>query len=242
MEGDLEDLQNGVASTHAGVIPRVLFHLFNVLESVKTEYSVRVSFIELYNEELKDLLSPEDDFTKLRIFEDSTKKGVVISGLEETMIKDAADGIRVLKQGSHKKQVAATRCNENSRLVAELAAELAFANASNYAVCVNSRSHCVFAITTHIKEISSDGEELLKVGKLNLVDLAGSENIGRSGAENKRAREAGVINQSLLTLGRVINALVDHSPHVPYRNVYDLVFEGSQLVSTKFLLQYLQGE
>jgi len=50
-----------------------------------------------------------------------------------------------------------------------------------------------------------------------LVDLAGSENIRRSGAENARAREAGKINQSLLTLGRVINALVDRSPHIPYR-------------------------
>lgn len=58
---------------------------------------------------------------------------------------------------------------------------------------------------------------MLKVGKLNLVDLAGSENIGRSGAENKRAKEAGMINQSLLTLGRVINALVERSPHIPYR-------------------------
>lgn len=58
---------------------------------------------------------------------------------------------------------------------------------------------------------------MLRVGKLNLVDLAGSESIGRSGAENKRAREAGMINQSLLTLGRVINALVEQSQHVPYR-------------------------
>ncbi len=59
----------------------------------------------------------------------------------------------------------------------------------------NSRSHCLFSITVHIKENTPDGEELLKVGKLNLVDLAGSENIGRSGAENKRAKEAGMINQ-----------------------------------------------
>lgn len=58
---------------------------------------------------------------------------------------------------------------------------------------------------------------MVKVGKLNLVDLAGSENIGRSGAIDKRAREAGNINQSLLTLGRVINCLVDHTSHVPYR-------------------------
>ena len=69
----------------------------------------------------------------------------------------------------------------------------------------------------HIKENSVDGEELLKTGKLNLVDLAGSENIGRSGAVDKRAREPGNINQSLLTLGRVITALVERAPHVPYR-------------------------
>ena len=52
---------------------------------------------------------------------------------------------------------------------------------------------------------------------MNLVDLAGSENIGRSGAKDQRKREAGMINQSLLTLGRVINSLVDHRGHVPYR-------------------------
>lgn len=57
----------------------------------------------------------------------------------------------------------------------------------------------------------------MKTGKLNLVDLAGSENIGRSGAVERRAREAGNINQSLLTLGRVITSLVERAPHIPYR-------------------------
>lgn len=56
---------------------------------------------------------------------------------------------------------------------------------------------------------------MLKTGKLNLVDLAGSENSGRSGAVGKRAREAGNINQSLLTLGEVITALVERAPHAP---------------------------
>lgn len=88
----------------------------------------------------------------------------------------------------------------------------------------------------HIRETAVDGEEMLKTGKLYLVDLAGSENIGRSGAVGKRACEAGMyfiyhtipftinfasflgnINQSLLTLGRVITALVEHARHVPYR-------------------------
>ena len=81
----------------------------------------------------------------------------------------------------------------------------------------SSRSHTVFTITVHVKEFTKDGEEVLRIGKLNLVDLAGSENVGKSGAVDGRAREAGNINQSLLTLGRVITCLVEHSPHIPYR-------------------------
>ena len=82
----------------------------------------------------------------------------------------------------------------------------------------SSRSHCIFTLTLHSKETTPEGEDLLKVGKLNLVDLAGSECVGRSGAKDARAKEAGNINQSLLTLGRVISALVERTPHVPYRD------------------------
>ncbi|KAI9015182.1 P-loop containing nucleoside triphosphate hydrolase protein [Gaertneriomyces semiglobifer] len=191
MEGDLASGKR----EHAGVIPRTLYALFDSLEGGDLEYSVRVSFIELYNEELKDLLSSEEDARKLRIYEDYNKKGsVVIQGIEETLVKNAQDVISVLQRGSNKRQIAATNMNETS-----------------------SRSHSIFCITVHIKETTPEGEELVKVGKLNLVDLAGSENIMRSGAKHGRAKEAGMINQSLLTLGRVINALVDRSPHVPYR-------------------------
>ncbi|GJW44870.1 kinesin-like protein KIN-5C [Tanacetum coccineum] len=80
------------------------------------------------------------------------------------------------------------------------------------------RSHSLFSITIHIKEATLEGEELIKCGKLNLVDLAGSENISGSGAREVRAREAGEINKSLLTLGRVVNALVEHLGHIPYRD------------------------
>ncbi|KAJ3161688.1 kinesin motor protein cin8 [Geranomyces michiganensis] len=192
MEGDLTIAQG----PQAGMIPRTLYSLFNHLESQDIgEYSVRVSFTELYNEELKDLLSSDEDLRKLRIFDDYQRKGsIVIQNLEEILVKSAADVIAVLQRGSMKRQSAATKMNE-----------------------VSSRSHSIFCITVHIKEATPEGEELLKVGKLNLVDLAGSENIGRSGALDRRAKEAGMINQSLLTLGRVINALVDRSPHVPYR-------------------------
>lgn len=193
MEGDLED-QEGFITRDAGIIPRTLYNLFEVLEQEDAEYAVRVSSIELYNEELKDLLNPGDDRPKLRIFEDPNGSGVIVQGLEEALINSAEDGMRAIQVASRNRRIAATKCNEKS-----------------------SRSHCVYTLTVHIKETLADGEELLKVGKLNLVDLAGSENIGRSGAENARAREAGLINQSLLTLGRVINHLVEHSIHVPYR-------------------------
>lgn len=85
---------------------------------------------------------------------------------------------------------------------------------------MHSRSHSIFTLTVMLKESSSKGEEMLKVGKFNLVDLAGSENIGRSGAEKGRAREAGMINVSLLALGRVINKLVERQAHIPYRYAY----------------------
>lgn len=192
MSGDMSE-SYGTYADSAGIIPRTLYKLFHQLDTEENEYSVKCSFIELYNEELRDLLSM-DDAVKVKIFEDSTKKGIVIQGMEESYIKSAADGVNLLQEGSYKRQVAATKCND-----------------------LSSRSHTVFTITVHVKDTSETGEELLRSGKLNLVDLAGSENIGRSGAENKRAREAGMINQSLLTLGRVINALVDKSSHIPYR-------------------------
>ncbi|KAL8708591.1 MAG: hypothetical protein Q9220_006527 [cf. Caloplaca sp. 1 TL-2023] len=195
MSGDMSETQ-GLLSDAAGVIPRVLHSLFSKLETDEAESSVKCSFIELYNEELRDLVAV-DDTTKLKIYEDGQKKGhaaTIVQGMEESYIKSAGAGIKLLQDGSHKRQVAATKCND-----------------------LSSRSHTVFTITVYIKRTAENGEDFVSAGKLNLVDLAGSENIQRSGAENKRAAEAGLINKSLLTLGRVINALVERGSHIPYR-------------------------
>ncbi|KAI1865085.1 hypothetical protein JX265_008132 [Neoarthrinium moseri] len=195
MSGDMTDTL-GLLSDNAGIIPRVLHALFKKLEADETDSLVKCSFIELYNEELRDLISPEEN-AKLKIFDDTSRKGhatTVVQGMEETHIMNAAQGIKLLQGGSLKRQVAATKCND-----------------------LSSRSHTVFTITVCVKQSAEDGEDYVSAGKLNLVDLAGSENIQRSGAENKRAAEAGLINKSLLTLGRVINALVDRSSHIPYR-------------------------
>lgn len=196
MSGDMNDTF-GMLSDAAGIIPRALHALFSKLDLDDAESSVKCSFIELYNEELRDLIS-RDENAKLKIYDDNTsKKGhssTIVQGMEESHIKSATEGIKLLQAGSHKRQVAATKCND-----------------------LSSRSHTVFTVTAYVKRTAENGEDYISAGKLNLVDLAGSENIQRSGAENKRAAEAGLINKSLLTLGRVINALVDRSSHIPYR-------------------------
>ncbi|XP_029927094.1 kinesin-like protein KIF11 isoform X2 [Myripristis murdjan] len=180
----------------AGIIPRTLHQIFEKLSENGTEFSIKVSLLEIYNEELFDLLSPSEDVSeRLQLFDDPrNKRGVVVKGLEEVTVHNKDEVYQILERGAAKRKTASTLMNAYS-----------------------SRSHSVFSVTIHMKEITLDGEELVKIGKLNLVDLAGSENIGRSGAVDKRAREAGNINQSLLTLGRVITALVEKRPHVPYR-------------------------
>ncbi|KAG9510924.1 Kinesin-like protein KIF11, partial [Fragariocoptes setiger] len=178
-----------------GLIPRALNQLFETLKNDHDRYSIRVSFIELYNEDTYDLLSEADDTTKLKVFDDIQRKGsVIIGGLKEVVADSKAEIFDLLKRGSRKRQTAATLLNACS-----------------------SRSHTIFTVTVLMKEGSINGEGILRIGKLNLVDLAGNENIARSGAQDKRAREVGTINQSLLTLGRVITALVEKRPHVPFR-------------------------
>jgi kinesin family protein 11 len=195
MSGDISDVVP--VPDGAGIIPRALHALFGRLDGDEAESSVKCSFIELYNEELRDLLS-SDDSVKLKIYEETNnKKGHVttmVQGMEESHIVSASKGIQLLREGSHKRQVAATKCND-----------------------LSSRSHTIFTVTVYMKRTTDTGEDFVSTGKLNLVDLAGSENIQRSGAENKRATEAGLINKSLLTLGRVINSLVDRNSHIPYR-------------------------
>ncbi|XP_004525336.1 kinesin-like protein Klp61F [Ceratitis capitata] len=178
-----------------GIIPRALSHLFDELRMLEMEFSMRISYLELYNEELCDLLS-SDDSVKIRIFDDSTKKGsVIIQGLEEIPVHSKDDVYKLLEKGKERRKTATTLMNAQS-----------------------SRSHTVFSILVHIRENGIDGEEMLKIGKLNLVDLAGSENVTKAGNEKGiRARETVNINQSLLTLGRVITALVERTPHIPYR-------------------------
>uniref|UniRef100_A0AAR5QIK4 Kinesin-like protein n=1 Tax=Dendroctonus ponderosae TaxID=77166 RepID=A0AAR5QIK4_DENPD len=172
MIGDASDLSSNQSWREfemAVFIPRAAANIFEELLILKVHnFNVTVSFLELYNEDVKDLLNGDCDVPPLTIFNDS--KGAVC--------------IQNLQSNNH-----------------------------------SSRSHVVFIITVHTKETLVNGEEVLKIGKLNLVDLAGSENIAKSGAKDKRAQESANINKSLLTLGRVIQILSEsNSKHVPYRD------------------------
>ncbi|MEQ2191080.1 hypothetical protein XENOCAPTIV_020355, partial [Xenoophorus captivus] len=235
----------------AGIIPRTLHQIFEKLSENGTEFSVKVSLLEIYNEELFDLLSPTEDVNeRLQLFDDPRNKVAVgqeemhpgkslvpfiISSLCVCVAArcggEGAGGRGGPQQRRSLSDPGARSSKEEDGLHAyerllqvSIETRHAAASAPGFNVGLNvsvlflcSRSHSVFSVTIHMKEITLDGEELVKIGKLNLVDLAGSENIGRSGAVDKRAREAGNINQSLLTLGRVITALVEKRPHVPYR-------------------------
>ncbi|KAF5823551.1 putative plus-end-directed kinesin ATPase [Helianthus annuus] len=201
MEGGMRN-KGGELPAEAGVIPRAVRQIFDTLEAQNADYSMKVTFLELYNEEIVDLLTTEDctrpseDRQKkpISLMEDG-KGCVFVRGLEEEAVYSANDIYNLLERGAAKRRTADTLLNKRS-----------------------SRSHSVFTITVHVKQATVGSEDLVKYGKLNLVDLAGSENISRSGARDGRAREAGEINKSLLTLGRVINSLVEHSGHVPYRD------------------------
>jgi kinesin family protein 11 len=209
MEGDIHSEEN------AGIVPRSVKWILEQLETSGAEFTIRVSFLELCkyrrfcpsqiftvsygslptdNEELQDLLAKPSDDKKLKLCED-VKKGVVCQNLEEITVLNVVDIFEILQRGIQQRITAETLCNKNS-----------------------SRSHSIFTLKIMIKECNVEGEEVVRHGQLNLVDLAGSECVGRSGAKDNRAREAGSINQSLLTLGRVITALVDHHGHIPYRD------------------------
>ncbi|PIN15062.1 Kinesin-like protein [Handroanthus impetiginosus] len=201
MEGGMRN-KGGELPVEAGIIPRAVRQIFDTLEAQNADYSMKVTFSELYNEEITDLLAQEDQPKSteekqkkpISLMEDG-KGSVIVRGLEEEAVYSANEIYSLLERGASRRRTADTLLNKRS-----------------------SRSHSIFTITVHIKEGTIGDEELIKCGKLNLVDLAGSENIYRSGAREIRAREAGEINKSLLTLGRVINALVEHSVHVPYRD------------------------
>ncbi|KAJ1696848.1 hypothetical protein LUZ63_005360 [Rhynchospora breviuscula] len=198
----LGDIENGTRrhNTNCGMTPRVFEYLFHRIQKEKEirngeklQFTCKCSFLEIYNEQIFDLLDPTS--TNLQIRED-LKKGVHVENLTEVTVSSARDAMQQLIQGAASRKVAATNMNR-----------------------VSSRSHSIFTCIIESKwEIQ--GIIHRRFARLNLVDLAGSERQKSSGAEGERLKEATNINKSLSTLGLVIMNLVSNkkSVHVPYRD------------------------
>ncbi|KAM6978040.1 kinesin-like protein KIF3A isoform 2-T2 [Aplochiton taeniatus] len=179
-----------------GIIPNSFAHVFGHIAKAEgdTRFLVRVSYLEIYNEEVRDLLG-KDQLQRLEVKE-RPDVGVYIKDLSGYVVNNADDMDRIMTLGHKNRSVGATNMNEHS-----------------------SRSHAIFTITIECSEKGVDGDQHVRMGKLHLVDLAGSERQGKTGATGQRLKEATKINLSLSTLGNVISALVDgKSTHVPYRN------------------------
>lgn len=178
-----------------GIIPNTFEHIFDhiALNGSKDKYLVRASYFEIYNEEIRDLLSSKPQIS-LELKE-SPDSGVYVKDLTSTVVKSVEEIDNVLQKGKKNRIVGATLMNAGS-----------------------SRSHSVFSIVVECCSSDEQGEHI-RVGKLNLVDLAGSERQSKTGATGERLKEATKINLSLSALGNVISALVDgKSQHIPYRD------------------------
>ncbi|XP_070384374.1 chromosome-associated kinesin KIF4-like isoform X2 [Dermacentor albipictus] len=184
---------NCASSEDAGIIPRAVQDIFKHI-SVNTEkiFLVRVSFLEIYKEDVFDLFSKNQDRESLQIREDQNG-AIKIFNLTELNVTTPEETIRLLEVGSASRSTASTNMNARS-----------------------SRSHAIFTLTVEQQEKSSGGA--IMVAKFHLVDLAGSERAGKTKAVGERLKEGITINQGLLSLGNVISALCDGHSHVPYRN------------------------
>ncbi|KFV49114.1 Kinesin-like KIF13B, partial [Tyto alba] len=187
-----------------GLIPRLCSGLFERAQKEENEeqsFKVEVSYMEIYNEKVRDLLDPKGSRQSLKVREHSVY-GPYVDGLSKLAVASYKDIESLMSEGNKSRTVAATNMNEES-----------------------SRSHAVFKIIlTHTLYDVQSGTSGEKVGKLSLVDLAGSERATKTGAAGDRLKEGSNINKSLTTLGLVISALADQAAgknknkFVPYRD------------------------
>jgi len=189
MEGVKDD------QSQRGVIPNSFDHIFShIAKSENQQYLVRASYLEIYLEDVRDLLAK--DQTKNLELKERPDTGIYVKDLSSFVCKSVSEIEHVMAVGNQNRSVGKTEMNEHS-----------------------SRSHAIFIITVECSELDAEGQAHIRVGKLNLVDLAGSERQAKTGAVGDRLKEATKINLSLSALGNVIAALVDgKSSHVPYRD------------------------
>uniref|UniRef100_A0A8B9XV45 Kinesin-like protein n=2 Tax=Bos TaxID=9903 RepID=A0A8B9XV45_BOSMU len=182
---------------HRGILPRALQQVFKMIEERPTHaITVRVSYLEIYNESLFDLLSTlpyvGPSVTPMTIVENP--QGVFIKGLSVHLTSQEEDAFSLLFEGETNRIIASHTMNKNS-----------------------SRSHCIFTIYVEARSRTLSDEKYV-TSKINLVDLAGSERLGKSRSEGRVLKEATYINKSLSFLEQAIIALGDQKrDHIPFR-------------------------
>uniref|UniRef100_F7FRJ7 Kinesin family member 27 n=1 Tax=Monodelphis domestica TaxID=13616 RepID=F7FRJ7_MONDO len=199
-----------VAEDKKGIIPRAIQDLFqSISENSSIDFNIKVSYIEVYKEDLRDLLELETSIKDLHIREDE-KGNTVIVGAKECSVENADEVISLLEMGNAARHTGTTQMNEHS-----------------------SRSHAVFTISISqqdfppcqknmemVQDISQQSTRQI-VSKFHFVDLAGSERATKTGNTGERFKESIQINSGLLALGNVISALGDprkKGTHIPYRD------------------------
>ena len=195
-----------------GIMPLTLRELFNKVNSFDDrEYKLKFWYLEIYNENIRDLLkfigrnnstnnleNTGNEYLDLR---EDPERGIVVSGITEVNVTNSNDMLKILKRGNRNRTQEATGANETS-----------------------SRSHAILQVSIEYKDKNSGIDVEIKFSKLSLIDLAGSERASATNNRGIRLIEGANINRSLLTLGNCINALCDASmkgnkkPYIPYRD------------------------
>ena len=182
-----------------GIIPLSILYCFQAMEEKfpDRKFNFRVSYVEVYNEQVKDLLSLES--ARIRIQHDP-KQGIRLTGVKEPKVLNAEEAIAFLKVGEINRHISATGMNDTS-----------------------SRAHTLFRLIVE-SEVGDDAGTSVRISHLNLVDLAGSENAKMTNSVGDRAIEAKFINKSLLALSLIMQKLSDEKPgtrrkqYLPYRD------------------------
>ena len=188
----------GDTKNNEGLIPLSIKEIFNSLNSKDssiTKYIVKVSYSEIYNETVNDLIDSSKKNLEIR---ESAPKGIFVNNLSEITVTNVEKAMQLLNKGESNRIIAETKLNEKS-----------------------SRSHTIFKINIEffLKDKNNNNKEKKYNAQLNLVDLAGSENVSKAKCEGMRVKEGGNINKSLLALSNVINKLSQNNkPFVNYRD------------------------
>ncbi|XP_068683876.1 centromere-associated protein E-like isoform X2 [Montipora foliosa] len=182
-----------------GVIPKAVGEIYDYIEKHPSrEFLIRVSYMEIYNEDIRDLLNPAK--TNLKVHENAQRQ-VYVGDLTEEVVACGEDVFKHMFRGEKNRHFGETNMNDRS-----------------------SRSHTIFRVVIESREMMDESKDpdtidgAVRVAHLNLVDLAGSERASQTGAFGQRLKEGGHINKSLLALGSVIAKLSEGESFVPFRD------------------------